>query len=544
MEADQRKNSNKQSIITTMKWPKPKSRLEFIHGAGFLFCLSVVLTLVFLSFFWKIEHDSPLMHYAGFLMNEGHRIPYRDFFTFNMPGTLLFHSYFTYIFGYGDLAFRVVDLMALFVLSFCSYTFMRRFGKLPAFWSVILFALLYLSHGQIMSLQRDYIALVPMALTLLFIPDSNKIETNCWKLFFVGLLFGIAAIIKPHLAAGVFVFFILFARQNNSLKKTTALKLIPSAAAMISGILIPICACFIWLYLNHALADFFTIFSQYVPKYNQLSGKHESLATWPHIAYLFFKTINFDDYGPLLLASLFSFIHCMWNKSKVTHFSSAILIYSLSAVYALVPLLAGKFWNYHYIPFMYFCSLSVSLCTCREFYPEYKYATHRALPGIFLLCAVVFQQPLQSSLHIIYHQCKYGVSFPKAGRVSNLSRWLKEHLKPGDKVQPLDWTGGAVHAMLNTRAELATSFYYDFYFYHHLSTPYIQKLRNRFIKELKASKPRYIIDIQTEKPWVTGMDTSTYFADLTTFIKASYTISYTGRGCFIYERKAKKSTAD
>ncbi len=101
---------------------------------------------------------------------------------------------------------------------------------------------------------------------------------------------------------------------------------------------------------------------------------------------------------------------------------------------------------------------------------------------------------------------------PKDGRVDEIAAFLQSNFKPGDLVQPLDWTGGAVHAMLIARAQLATRFVYDFHFYHHISSPYIQGLRGQFIESMKETRPRFVIQITADdKPWVSGPDTTREF---------------------------------
>ena len=125
------------------------------------------------------------------------------------------------------------------------------------------------------------------------------------------------------------------------------------------------------------------------------------------------------------------------------------------------------------------------------------------------------------------------------GRVDEIAAFLNERLKPGEKVQPLDWTGGAIHAMLLAKAEIATSFLYDYHFYHDISSPLIQGFRKKFLGEMESSKPRFIIEIVTDKPWVTGPDTTFEFPQLRSFLKGNYFVARQGDGYLIYESKGK-----
>jgi hypothetical protein len=57
-----------------------------------------------------------------------------------------------------------------------------------------------------------------------------------------------------------------------------------------------------------------------------------------------------------------------------------------------------------------------------------------------------------------------------------IASFLERKLKPGDTVQPLDWTGGTLLAMLESHACIATPYVFDFYFYHQTACKTSQKL--------------------------------------------------------------------
>ena len=92
--------------------------------------------------------------------------------------------------------------------------------------------------------------------------------------------------------------------------------------------------------------------------------------------------------------------------------------------------------------------------------------------------------------------------------------------------------------MLEARAHLATPYVFDFYFYHHVSTPYIRGLRADFMKDLKQSSPRFIVEVTAiDKPWVTGGDTSRDFPELRAFLAANYSVAVRKDDYIIYERQ-------
>jgi hypothetical protein len=125
---------------------------------------------------------------------------------------------------------------------------------------------------------------------------------------------------------------------------------------------------------------------------------------------------------------------------------------------------------------------------------------------------------------------------PKGGRVDEIAAYLKNNLRDGDRVQPIEGAGGALQAMLMTEVRLATPFYYDTCFYHHVSSPYIQGLRRRFIESLETSSPRFIVRIDPDVPWFFGEDTWCDFPELRFLLDIRYRVVYRGRRYEIYER--------
>ncbi|MCD4654578.1 hypothetical protein K8T06_11695, partial [bacterium] len=75
---------------------------------GILLTLLTLLLLLkaFTTLNWRMEHDTPLLHYTAFLMDKYELVPYRDIFETSMPGTFAFHYSIGKLFGYGDTSFR------------------------------------------------------------------------------------------------------------------------------------------------------------------------------------------------------------------------------------------------------------------------------------------------------------------------------------------------------------------------------------------------------------------------------------------------------
>jgi hypothetical protein len=357
-------------------------------------------------------------------------------------------------------------------------------------------------------------------------------------------MFGLALIIKPHLIISlpiVFATLLAFHWQNQSLSWQDFLS---CACITFSGLVLPLAMVLLWLYNHDALAAFVEMFSQYLPLHTAMTGDHVTISGLSRLTYLITSTARFGIYGPLLLSALFGY-YLFLTRKELTQ-NKALLLFvgclGLSTLaYGLYPTLAGKFWRYHYLPFAYFCSISTALC----FLPFLQqqdtlllYRGKKILISLLVLMAVTMQGQLPAFLAVLGSDLSHGKEshVPKNGRVDEIIAWLKPRLKPGDLVQPLDWTGGSIHAMLFSEAQLATRFIYDYYFYHHISNPFIQGLRLAFITQITQVRPRFIIQINGEdKPWVSGVDTSREFPELHDFIAKNYTPAHQGNNFIIYE---------
>jgi hypothetical protein len=136
--------------------------------------VAFLLGRALLSLRWRMIHDSPLMLYAAFLMDRHDAVPYKDFFDMNMPGTYFLNLLLAKTLGYSDLAFRLYDLLYLTLLSLVTFHWVKRINRLAAYFSAVVFPLTYLTHGAIMSMQREYLALLPFVCGLAVVVSDHR----------------------------------------------------------------------------------------------------------------------------------------------------------------------------------------------------------------------------------------------------------------------------------------------------------------------------------------------------------------------------------
>lgn len=503
--------------------------MRYLPKVLLILLAAFLIVQVAFSLQWPIAHDEAPLFYEAFLMHSEGRIPYRDIFDFQMPGSYIAYYLLGSLSGFNAFRIRILDILLLAALIFITYRFMRRFGKTPALAAGILFGLKYLQGGPSISLQREYLLLIFLALSLLAGMRDTLTPRHRLSL---GILFGLAAVIKPHAALGLLPFLLfdiadILQRRKLTLLKAAATSILPAAI----GFTIPIAIVIAWLAFNHGLTPFLNIASNYWPLYSQINGQMEITPQAERISFFLNQVWRLGGSGLWLIPAI---IGVYLHQNKQTY-----LLASLALCYAIYPALSGQFFPYHYIPFIYFIILLAALCLSTfNFQPStfnFQLSTFNlSLLTLILFTVILFSvRPSAAFIRQINRQ----PVVTSTDRADEIARFLEKNLEAGDTVQPLDWTGGTLLAMLETRARLATPYIFDFYFYHHVSTPYIQSLRADFMNELQKSSPHFIVEVTAiDKPWITGQDTSREFPELRAFLDENYSVTIQKDDYVIYER--------
>ncbi len=493
----------------------------------------LLLTLAVHSLAWEYEHDTPLLQYCGYLMQHFHWVPYRDFFETSMPGVLLFHAALVTVFGTGNTGFMIADHLLLAVLLLTSFVWLRELSLSAAWLFVGWYGVFYLASGPWLLLQRDWLALLPasLAFALLARSCSPAVGAQLRDASLIGVLAGIAAIIKPHLALGFvpIVCMMPWVRAADAEPRGERWRKLCAVVALAAlGGTLPVVASLAWLAHAGALTAFASMVRDYLPLHLQQSGAHVFLAPAAHARYLLVHALYLGGLAPLLACAA---VGGMLVDRQLGEERRKQLLFrcvcAVLAIYALVPVLAGQFWDYHYQPFQYWLIALLSLL---------------ALPLLRGRAAVSACAALLLTgcwLYSARHSHTFAARPAKGGLVAAMASTLERYVPPGAPVQPLDWTSGAVHALLRTGHPLGTQFLYDYHFYHHVATPYIQSLRGRFLAELVERRVSFILEVRRPyKDVVSGVGTSDRFDALTRLLEERYETLYETPGYRLLRLKA------
>lgn len=520
---------------------KTVERVKYIFLA---FLFMVFLVQFVLSFSWRVRGDSVYLHYVAYLINEHDFLPYRDIFEINLPGTYLFHMAVGRIFGYSHYGLRIVNIAWLTATFVVTWLIMKPFGRITAFASCLLFGIIYLGFGPYMSMQREFIAILPMATALLLTiwrkPNHLVNPIN----FIIGALFAFVALIKPTLILG-FPAIVIYncIRDTNgskSIKKLIKPLIVGGGFAFI-GFLLTLIIPFIWLWRIGILQTFWDISSSYTPLYAQMSGDLQFRDTFSHIKHTLYRFQEFKHFGILFIASTFGVYFVFKRSTSVDTKKLSILLLVLSVCYIIYASSGGKVWFNYFLPYMYFGSLGTAIVLYLPPLFAKLYRPNIIPVLVFIISAIIILEynvfPKENIVFpkiVFQPQTKFELSAEK--REDEIVAYLNDNLSPTDKVQPLSWAPGTIEAMLASKAVLATPYIADFQFYHHVSTPYIQTLRQDFMTKLEAEMPKFIIDVYAERK-ISGLDTSYEFPELKNFITQYYIKDYTGTGFDIYRRR-------
>jgi 4-amino-4-deoxy-L-arabinose transferase-like glycosyltransferase len=210
--------------------------------------------------------------------------------------------------------------------------------------------------------------LIPIAFCLLLIPRNKESGAGIWRFIVLGILFGLGFLVKPHLAisAPVIFFAILFSRFG--LSGFSAHDFLKCFVVTAVSFAVPLLVSLFLIYKNGALHSFYEIFFRYLPLYNDIDSNYQVIADPDRILYtikssLFFGGMRIFFISALVSLAVFGVFERQTAKKSSVQPSFNVLLACL-VLYGFYPAIAGKFWDYHYLPFMYFCSLALSVVFC------------------------------------------------------------------------------------------------------------------------------------------------------------------------------------
>jgi hypothetical protein len=482
-----------------------------------IFLAACALVQIVQSRHWPLFGDAPLMHYPAWLISQG-AIPYRDIFDQQFPGLYLLHLCIITFLGPGDFAWRMADLLSLLLINIGIFSFLKRFGFLPALLAVSLFSCYHLNGDPFHAGQRDFFMLMFIMLGTFCTASSLERSFALTQLFMGGFLLGAVTMIKPHAA----LYFLMMAsviggcavRQRQSMVKPLAVFFI-SATIVPAGILT-------WLALNGGLLPLIDItFNYLLPIYATMKHPGAEKANFL-IGYLILYVPIVIESACLVMITLAAFF--MQKRLQLQ-----MVIATLGLSYGIFHFLSqGRAWQYHLYPLVLFMILLVA-----TWLPSYKTGKKSILQivAIAVMIQLVLGIGIKSVAHIANNTRDWSYS-------PQLIEDLRSRLKPGDKVQLFTSDGFCVHALYTLKVPIASRFMMDMHFFHEREYPYVKKIRAELITTLQKEPPKLIVVSLLSYIGGWNYNRLKMFPELYSLLNSAYKLAVERDFYRIYERKS------
>jgi hypothetical protein len=466
------------------------------------------LALTGLSLPWPLVGDTAVMHYIAQRILDG-AAPYRDLFDINFPGVYMVHLAGIGLLGYDEGVVRALDLTVLGLTMVGVVVTLARFGRIAPVTAALIFWLYHLTAGAPSALQRDYLWCLPLAGMTASVAAYSRSGGVRW-LMLGGVSVGLAASVKPLsvMLLPVLAGLAWVGSPEGRWRRVTA----TTAGAVVSA-----GAVLAWLWAVGGLGAFIEIVWRYLPLYadfdrapiGTILGRPAVIVMTPWAAigaFLLWRSRRFDQTTVMLAAGL--------------GFAAASL------------LLQGKSFGYHGYPFVMFAGAlgAAGLPTALE---------HRrwAIASLGLL--------LIMNAGLARRGVRYvnGAAIAEdEARVAAVVRLIQPILAQGRSVQVLDDVVGGLHALYRVRAPQATRFLYDFHFFHHVDHPYIRRLREGLLDQLRARRPGGMVIFEHGQP-TGGFDRIELFPELAVWLAEEYRLAHEGDAFRVYLARGLDGTA-
>ncbi|MBN2044052.1 MAG: hypothetical protein JW757_03450 [Anaerolineales bacterium] len=435
-----------------------------------LFFTAVFISEFYPSLDWPLTSDNALLSYPSWMIHTG-KIPYKEIFDFNLPGSYLVHIFLIKLFGQKlAMGYRLAELLVL--LGIFSTPLLTL--KLAAWKKILLvgisliFSNRILIQGPNMAFQRDtwialgmgvYLAKVYLDLNQKAILIRGRDYTQIFD-FLTNFLLGFLATVKP---STVLLGIILILVQKSARRK------IISAI----GLGLPLLLVVVWLGAVGGLEDFLEIFFKYtLPLYPNINTYTPFYHTRPEFM------LNI----PLILGGLGSLAAFFYHKETKTG-----LILLSGVLFGIFHIyLQQKGHIYHFFPLL-------AAFVIAQIYgivlADHK--NHKSLM-IFIISVLIMEIALQTFMILP----QYNKDFHKNSETQNAIRYsavLTSTTSEDDTIMIFDVGHGLSTAMYWQKRPLCGRFLYDLVFFHDQDDPYMRTIHNELLEKVASQQCSVII---------------------------------------------------
>jgi Dolichyl-phosphate-mannose-protein mannosyltransferase len=294
-----------------------------VAGSAIILLVTLLLPLGF---------DNDLYEAMGWTLYAYHGLPYLASWDHNFPGIVFVHWASIALFGASDFGFRLFDYLVHIAMAGFFYRVLRNWlSPKTSVLAVMIFALYYASGLWGLAGQRDtYAAFLLLGATAAFVQLRNNAKRAGLFAFIAGILCGAAFLMRPTYVFFAIAFLILILGLPNKIR---------TASCYLAGCALPIAAFLLpYVFVRDGLLQVYdTIIRFNLDVYSEVS-----------------VPINLWSRGraPIFIfaaAGLF-FVFLRRKSDHTLRDRTMMLLLAASAL--LSPILMGKYFTYHFEPFM------------------------------------------------------------------------------------------------------------------------------------------------------------------------------------------------
>ena len=336
------------------------------------------------------------------------------------------------------------------------------------------------------------------------------LEKDCakkrWYLFFSGVAFGLGIGLRPHQILIPLCTYLCF---FNELRKIRFGLFITAL-----GLAMPWAGCLAWLWINGAVAEYYRFVSQFLlPTYaffynNSLERLLQNMLSL---------------FGPVLIVFLAGTIPSLHLRRQ----QQAAIVGLFAGIFGYV--IQSKWWWYQLspaIPYLAVCAtfaihrLDLMVCRNQKTVALLIVGTFAAMVGPYGHMSLDRTRPFNES------------------RTYEIASELNKFDLTNARVQPMEYTIGALNALLFLRILPATRFLYDIYFFNFGPNSFRLQSRAEFIDAISENPPDFFVF--SESSYIFGFNRMNQFLQLRQFLDKNYYVCSIRPTFWIYA-SAKKS---
>jgi hypothetical protein len=509
---------------------------SIVANTGIGLLAASAICLILFSLRWPIVHDLGLMLYEGFLVADAGRVPYRDFFEMNPPATIAVYTLLHLLTDGNDLLIRFADIATLLVISASTVVALHQFGLRAGVLASSAFIVLYLNHGPEMTLQREMLCILLFSATVALLWRRSRPERSRILITVAGLLAGIAMMIKPPALLFWLPLLIGTLPDDDHHPHTPLSTLVRRFGRVfvffLIGLVSSVSVFLIWLSISGGLAPFFDIVQNYYPLYREISGDgrmHNQSFLGDFRRYVV-STLPVLTSGSITALAVLGLRTVDDITMRQVRFRAIILASTVFMTLLYIPI-SGKFWPYHTFPLLYTLSLCAGLSVAKTNVIEKSFA-QSLLVFVIILAMVPFKRLDFEAAGFTSSQLNYS----NYEYMETLTRKIRSVAGEDDSILALDVTSGVNQVLYRLRRPLHGKFIYDFHFYHHVSSPFIAKLRQEMVDHIGKEPPKFIIQASAWRP--SGRSCSPDFPALDSLIQRDYFLIHRQGTTSMFQRKS------